>query len=183
MIKYTKQAFDLEVFLLKKFAFIGAGSLQFTSSCMRDLLTFPLFADCHIALMDINPVNLEGIAKVCEKIKKEMECPKCTITVHNNRAEALKDADGVLCTVFNGDVDVWKNDIEIPLKYGININVGDTRSVSGIFRALRTIPVLQLLTNSNSGFPFRSQIRFISDVPWIFDTSISFQFSIQRMCS
>lgn len=128
--------------MLKKIAFIGAGSLQFTSSCMRDLLTFPSFRDCHIALMDINPVNLEGITRVCEKIKKEMECPKCVITAHSDRAQALKDADGVLCTVFNGDVDVWRSDIEIPLKYGVNINVGDTRSVSGIFRALRNIPLM-----------------------------------------
>ena len=47
-----------------------------------------------------------------------------------------------LCTVFNGDVDIWQYDILIPEKYGIDINVGDTRSVSGIFRALRNIPLM-----------------------------------------
>ncbi|MCL2640065.1 MAG: alpha-glucosidase/alpha-galactosidase, partial [Phycisphaerales bacterium] len=48
----------------------------------------------------------------------------------------------VLCTILAGDVDVWQHDILIPKKYGIDTNVGDTRSVSGIFRALRTIPVM-----------------------------------------
>ncbi len=125
-----------------KIAFIGAGSLQFTTSCMRDLLTFPAFHDCEIALMDINENNLNNVYNVCLRIKEAMECPACTVTKTTNRIEALKGADGVLCTVFNGDVDVWRHDIEIPKKYGVNINVGDTRSVSGIFRALRGIPLM-----------------------------------------
>ncbi len=127
---------------MKKFAFIGAGSLQFTSSCIRDLLTFPAFSECEFALMDINPVALENIKRVVEEIVNKMNCPKCKITTTDNRIEALKGADGVLCTVFNGDVDIWQYDISIPEKYGIDMNVGDTRSVSGIFRALRGIPLM-----------------------------------------
>ena len=129
---------------MKKFAFIGAGSLQFTSSCVRDLLTFPAFDECEIALMDINEDNLRNIEKVCYKIKEAMNKPKCIITATTNRAETLKGADGVLCTVFNGDIDIWRHEIEIPKKYGVDINVGDTRSVSGIFRALRNIPLMLL---------------------------------------
>lgn len=60
---------------MKKFAFIGAGSLQFTTSCIRDLLTFPAFKKSEFALMDINPVNLSGIEKAVKKIIKEMDCP------------------------------------------------------------------------------------------------------------
>lgn len=125
-----------------KFAFIGAGSLQFTTSCMRDLLTFEPFRDAEFALMDTNAENLKNITKVCEKIAEVMECPKVKITPTDDRIEALKGADGVLCTVFNGDVDIWRHEIEIPKKYGVDINVGDTRSVSGIFRALRNIPLM-----------------------------------------
>ena len=127
---------------MKKFAFIGAGSLQFTTSCIRDLLTYPAFSECEFALMDTNPLNLKKIAVVCESIIEQMGCPKCKITKTMSRAEALKDADGVLCTVFNGDIDIWRHEIEIPKKYGVDINVGDTRSVSGIFRALRNIPLM-----------------------------------------
>lgn len=127
---------------MKKFAFIGAGSLQFTSSCIRDLLTFPAFEECEFALMDTNLDNLKNIEIVVRKIIENMNCPKCKVTVTQDRTEALKDADGVLCTVFNGDIDIWQYDITIPKKYGIDINVGDTRSVSGIFRALRNIPLM-----------------------------------------
>ena len=128
---------------MKKFAFIGAGSLQFTSSCVRDLLTFPCFRDSEFALMDINPANLANITKVVEKILFEMGCADtCKISPTTGRSEALKGADGVLCTVFNGDIDIWQHEILIPKKYGVDINIGDTRSVSGIFRALRNIPLM-----------------------------------------
>ena len=128
---------------MKKFAFIGAGSLKFTSRCIMDLLLFPAFNECEFALMDTNKQNLDNIVRVVEKILNEMGYAEtCKITPTMDRAEALKDADGVLCTVFNGDVDIWQHDILIPKKYGIDINVGDTRSVSGIFRALRNIPLM-----------------------------------------
>jgi alpha-galactosidase len=59
-----------------------------------------------------------------------------------NRAEALDGADAAMVTILAGSTDVWRHDIEIPKQYGVDINVGDTRGPSGIFRALRTIPVM-----------------------------------------
>ena len=88
---------------LYEIAFIGAGSLHFTSSCIRDLLTFPAFKECEFSLMDINPENLQNIEKVVKRIVEVMNCPKCKVTTTLDRAEALKGADGVLCTVFNGE--------------------------------------------------------------------------------
>ena len=54
---------------MKKFAFIGAGSYGFTRTLVRDLLTFPAFEDCELALMDINPLRLEKIT-ACAKDPK-----------------------------------------------------------------------------------------------------------------
>ena len=127
---------------MKKFAFIGAGSLAFTRCIVRDLLTFPAFRDCEIRLMDKNAERLEMVTKVCRRSCEKMNCPDVKIVATQSRAEALDGADGVLCTVFSAGIDVWRYDIEIPKKFGVDINVGDTRSVSGIFRALRDIPLL-----------------------------------------
>ncbi len=125
----------------KKFAFIGAGSFVFTRNLVRDLLTFPAFADCEIALMDIHAERLALIHKVCDRINEAMGgTAKITSTL--DRREALTGADGVLCTVFNGDIDIWRHDIEIPKTFGVDTNIGDTRSISGIFRALRNIPLM-----------------------------------------
>ena len=126
---------------MKKFAFIGAGSFVFTRNVVRDILTFPAFADCELALMDIHPGRLEGIRRCVQRIV-DLSGKPAKVTTTLSRAEALTGADGVLCTVFNGDTDVWRYDIEIPKKYGVDINIGDTRSVSGIFRALRNIPLM-----------------------------------------
>lgn len=126
---------------MKKFAFIGGGSFGFTRTLVRDLLTFPAFRDAHIALMDVDPQRLAYIKEACDQLVKMGNYP-ATVTATTDRVEALKDADGVLCTILAGDVEVWQHDILIPKEYGVDINVGDTRGPSGIFRALRTIPVM-----------------------------------------
>lgn len=126
---------------MKKFAFIGGGSFGFTRTLVKDLLTFDAFRDAEIALMDVDEERLDYIKQACEKIVAAGSYP-AKITATTNRVEALKGADGVLCTILAGDVEVWKYDILIPKKYGVDINVGDTRGPAGIFRALRTIPVM-----------------------------------------
>lgn len=126
---------------MRKITFIGAGSFTFTRNLVTDLLTFPAFYDAEFCLMDIHPGRLEGIEKCCRRIVEASGKP-AKITTTMSREEALTGADGVLCTVFNGDIDVMRHEIEIPKKYGVDINIGDTRSVSGIFRALRGIPLL-----------------------------------------
>ncbi len=125
----------------RKFAFIGAGSLDFTAGLVRDILTFPALQDCEIALMDIHPGRLRYAKQVVERIAAAGNYPAKVIATQD-RAEALKNADGVLITILQGGVEVWRHDIEIPMKYGVNICVGDTRGPSGIFRFLRTAPVM-----------------------------------------
>ncbi|MCL2006702.1 MAG: alpha-galactosidase [Treponema sp.] len=126
---------------MAKIAFIGAGSFEFTRNLVRDIFTFDAFKDATIALMDIDETRLEYSKKAVEKIIKAGNYGAKVISTMK-REEALEGADGVLCTILSGDVDVWRYDIEIPKQYGVDINVGDTRGPAGIFRALRTIPVM-----------------------------------------
>jgi len=126
---------------MAKITFIGAGSFGFTRKLVKDVLTFPLLRDATISLMDINPERLDYIKRAVDRIVAEGEYP-AKVEATLDRAEALKDADAVICTILVGSIDVWRHDIEIPKKYGVDTNVGDTRGPSGIFRALRTIPVM-----------------------------------------
>lgn len=125
----------------KKFAFIGSGSLEFTRDLVRDILTFEAFQDCEIALMDIDSKRLAYSKKAVEKIIAGGHY-KAKVVATQNRREALKDADGVLITILQGGVEVWRHDVEIPKKYGVDLCVGDTRGPSGIFRFLRTAPAM-----------------------------------------
>ena len=128
----------------RKIAFIGAGSFGFTRKLVRDLLTFPALADAEIALMDIDPERLDFARIAVEKIIAAGKYP-AKLTVTMDRQEALKDADGVVITSLQGGYRVFSTDITIPMEYGVDINVGDTRGPSGIFRMLRTLPVQHLL--------------------------------------
>ncbi|HRR96690.1 MAG TPA: alpha-galactosidase [Candidatus Ratteibacteria bacterium] len=126
---------------MAKISFIGAGSFGFTRSLVKDILTFPLLRDATISLMDIDKERLEFIKRAVEKIIEVGKYP-AKLEVTTDRKEALKGADAVICTILAGGVNVWRYDIEIPKKYGVDFNVGDTRGAAGIFRALRTIPVM-----------------------------------------
>ncbi len=126
---------------MARIAFIGAGSFGFTRGLVRDILTFPLLEDSEIVLMDIDKERLDFAKKAIGRIIEAGNYPaKMEATM--DRRKALKGADAVLITILAGGVNTWKHDILIPKKYGISTNVGDTRGPSGIFRFLRTVPVM-----------------------------------------
>ena len=126
---------------MKKITFIGAGSFDFTRELVRDILTYDAFKDAHICLMDIDPQKLSFIEKACHKLKEAGNYP-VTIEATLDREKALEGADGVVITVLTAGPDIFRTDIEIPKKYGVDICVGDTRGPAGIFRFLRSAPVL-----------------------------------------
>jgi len=126
---------------MTKITFIGAGSLGFTRKLVRDLLTFPLLKEATLSLVDIDAERLDFAQKSVQRIVDMGNYP-AKVEATMDRAEALKDADFVVVTILVGSTDVWRHDIEIPKQYGVDTNIGDTRGPSGIFRALRTIPVM-----------------------------------------
>ncbi|MDR1948708.1 MAG: alpha-glucosidase/alpha-galactosidase [Spirochaetaceae bacterium] len=125
----------------KKFVFIGAGSLGFTQGLTRDILSFESFQDAEFHLVDIHEGRLDYAAKALEKLINTGGYG-ASVFKTTDRKKALAGADGVLITILQGGVDVWRYDIEIPKSFGVDINVGDTRGPSGVFRFLRTAPVM-----------------------------------------
>ena len=138
---------------MTKITFIGAGSLGFTHELVRDILTFPLLEDATISLMDIDPERLEWAKKSVDKLVAAGNRP-AKVEATLDRVEALKGADVVLTTILAGSTEVWRHDIEIPKKYGVDTNVGDTRGTSGIFRFLRTInPMMDIVRDMEKYCP------------------------------
>ena len=129
---------------MTKITFIGAGSLGFTAGLVRDILTFPRLQDATISLMDIDAERLGFAQKAATKLVEAGNHP-AKVEATLDRVEALKGADVVLTTILSGSTEVWRHDIEIPKRYGVDINVGDTRGPSGIFRFLRTLPDMQAI--------------------------------------
>lgn len=126
---------------MPKLTIIGAGSVSFTRQILSAALSYAALQGMHIALQDINPEALDTTRKVIELMVTQPEVT-ATVSVHNDQRQALADADFVICAVQVGGLEAWRMDRDIPKKYGVDQEVGDTLGPGGIFRGLRHIPVL-----------------------------------------
>lgn len=126
---------------MPKITFIGAGSMVFATKLVGDILSFDELNDSTIALMDIDEHRLDQTTKVAEAMV-ENEGLDATVESTTNRTEALEGADYVLNMINVGGTEPFENEIRIPEKYGVKQAIGDTLGPGGIFRGLRTIPVM-----------------------------------------
>ncbi|MFG1706647.1 alpha-glucosidase/alpha-galactosidase [Nonomuraea sp. M3C6] len=126
---------------MKKIVFVGAGSVVFTQGLLADLVKFPELRGSHIALHDIDAERLQ----VAEAVARRITAGAVTVTAHLDRREALDGADFVINMIQVGGYDATVTDFEIPARYGLRQTIADTIGVGGVFRALRTFPVLDAL--------------------------------------
>src|SRR5438874_1068224 len=120
---------------------IGAGSVVFSKSLTGDILSYPEFRHATFSYMDIDRQRLEVGANLCRKVGKALGAqPNIEATL--DRREALRGADFVINMVQIGGFDSTLVDFEIPRKYGLNFTIADTTGPGGLFRALRTYPML-----------------------------------------
>src|SRR5699024_12690156 len=101
-----------------KIAFIGAGSIGFTRSLLRDLLAVPEFKDIEVAFTDINEKNLDMVTQLCQRDIKENGL-HISIQATTDRRAALEGAKYIFNVVRIGGLEAFKTDIDIPLKYGV----------------------------------------------------------------
>jgi alpha-galactosidase len=128
-----------------KIAFIGAGSVVFTQGLLADLFAFEeLKGGVHIALHDIDAERLATAEGAARHIAAHLgAAPR--ITAHADRRAALDGADFVINIVQVGMRESTRTDFEIPARYGVRQTIGDTLGAGGVFRALRTFPLLRSL--------------------------------------
>jgi alpha-galactosidase len=126
---------------MAKITLIGAGSTVFTRHLCSDILLTPVLQDSTISLMDIDAERLKQAQTLVQAIVDQRGL-KATVEATLDRREAVDGADYVITTFQQGGLDAYALDIEIPQKYGVEQCVGDTLGPGGVFRALRTIPVL-----------------------------------------
>jgi alpha-galactosidase len=126
---------------MAKIAIIGAGSIVFCKTLLNDMFRTAALAGSTYALMGPTLSKLERMKKYADAlIAKNKVQAKTYVTT--DRREALKGADYVIAMFQIGGVDAFKLDYEIPLKYGVDQCIGDSMGPGGIFRGLRSIPVM-----------------------------------------
>lgn len=126
---------------MAKIAIIGAGSITFGTTLLNDMLATRTLEGSTYALMGPTLSKLERVENYTKKVitKNQLSADVYSTT---DRRDALKDADYVIATLQIGGMEAYKTDYEIPMKYGVDQCIGQCVGVGGVFRGIRTIPVM-----------------------------------------
>ena len=134
-----------------KVAIVGAGSIGFTRTLVRDILSVPELADTVFAFQDISEANLDMVARLCRRDIEANDSAGSIVTTLD-REPALTDAAYVINTARVGGLDGFRGDVEIPLKYGVDQCVGDTICAGGLMYGQRTVPMVLELARQIEAF-------------------------------
>ncbi|WP_111510442.1 alpha-glucosidase/alpha-galactosidase [Mycobacterium kyogaense] len=122
-------------------AIIGAGSVEFTRELLGDILSFPELGAVRVVLHDIDDERLETAESIARATARAAGAQPEVVSTRDRR-RALDGADYVINTIAVGGHEATVRDFDLPAKYGLNQTIADTIGVGGIFRGLRTFPVL-----------------------------------------
>ena len=120
---------------------IGAGSVEFTRELLGDILSFPELGSVRVVLHDIDVERLQT-AEAIARATATAAGAQPEVVATTDRRRALEGADYVINVIAVGMHRATVTDFDIPAKYGLNQTIADTIGIGGIFRGLRTFPVL-----------------------------------------
>jgi alpha-galactosidase/6-phospho-beta-glucosidase family protein len=131
----------LEAAVAAKITIVGGGSTHWTPVLLTDFSNTKSLDDAEVVLYDIDGSSLPAMSTVGEHIARSRGIGlKVSTTTH--LAEALDGAEFVITALSVGGFASMVHDIELPARYGLRQPVGDTVGPGGIFRSLRSIPVV-----------------------------------------
>src|SRR5438477_8594820 len=126
---------------MARIALVGAGSIEFTRILLADLSGFPELDDATVVLHDIDPERLATAEQIAAASNRATGA-HLRMVAHLDRRAALDGADFVINEIQVGGFEATLRDFEIPKRHGLRQTIGDTLGIGGIFRSLRTIPVM-----------------------------------------
>jgi len=131
---------------MPKITFMGAGSSTFVKNVIGDSMTLPALRESEFCLYDIDAKRLRESKAMLEVLNKNINQGRAKITAKcgvKNRAAALRGSDYIVNAIQVGGYEPSTViDFEIPKKFGLQQTIGDTLGIGGIFRTLRTAPVM-----------------------------------------
>lgn len=130
---------------MPKITFMGAGSTVFAKNVLGDSMLTPALAQSTIALYDIDGERLRESEMMLSAINRNNggHARIETYLGVENRKDALRGANYVVNAIQVGLYEPCTvTDFEVPKKYGLRQTIADTLGIGGIFRSLRTIPVM-----------------------------------------
>lgn len=131
-----------------KIAYIGGGSRGWAWGLMSDLASSEgMSGDVYLYDIDLDA------AKANEIIGNKYNDLPDAVSKWGYHAvetidEALTGANFVVISILPGTFDEMESDVHAPEKYGIYQPVGDTTGPGGVVRALRTIPMFEVIAKA-----------------------------------
>ena len=129
---------------MTRVVFVGAGSVVFTRQLVADLLAFADLPAIQLVLYDIHQRRLDVASGTAAQLARQLGHPLEVVATTDRRA-ALDGADFVVNMMQVGGIAGTRIDLEVPAAHGLRQTIGDTTGVGGVFRALRTFPVLSAI--------------------------------------
>jgi len=131
---------------MSKICLVGAGSTVFAQNILGDVLSSQTGSDYVISLFDIDPERLKTSEIVARRICEALKLDKVRVEATLDRRVALQGSDFVILMMqVGGYRPATVTDFDVPKKYGLRQTIADTLGIGGIFRGLRTIPVLEAI--------------------------------------
>ncbi|MDK4700735.1 alpha-glucosidase/alpha-galactosidase [Rhizobium sp. CNPSo 4062] len=131
---------------MPKICLIGAGSTVFAQNILGDVLSSQGGGDYVISLFDIDPERLKTSEIVARRICEALHLDKVHVEATLDRRQALRGSDFVILMMqVGGYKPATVTDFDVPKRYGLRQTIADTLGIGGIFRGLRTIPVLEAI--------------------------------------
>ena len=145
----------------KRIVLIGAGSTSFGPSTLLDLYQSNLLQGSTIVLHDINNEHLEIIFELVQAENK-IHSNYFNIERTTDRKEALNGAEFIISSIEVGDrYKLWREDYDIPRKYGSTQILGECGGPGGTMHAFRVIPpILEIVKDVNDICPNAFFINF-----------------------
>lgn len=130
----------------RKIAIIGAGSIIFCKTLILDILATPGMENTEFALMAPTTRKSQNVESFVKGVIAENGLD-ASVYVTTDRIDAVRDAKYIITTFQVGGISAFEMDYRIPYKYGVDQCIGDSMGPGGLFRALRSIPVMIDLAN------------------------------------
>ena len=124
-----------------KIVFIGATSMSFGLSMLRDIFSSDELRGSTLTLVGIDAAALSKMTELAKLLNKKTGAG-LTIDQTTDRRAALAGASFVVNSTAIDRNRLWKLDWEVPRKYGIRHTLGENGGPGGLMFTLRTLPLV-----------------------------------------
>lgn len=150
---------------MTKIVIIGAGSASFGPTILSDIMQSDRFEGSTVALCDLNEQGLELMTRLAERLNQEWRAG-VSIEASTDRRTLLPDAEFVIVSIAVDREKCWRQDWEIPLKYGIRQPLGENGGPGALFHTCRNAPaILAICEDMEELCPQAWLLNFTNPVP------------------